>query len=66
MEVTARYLRARAALYRGKAAAAKNSADARRYRDFAELLDRQANLLETDGERNGSSPGKPQPSFASS
>ena len=46
MEITLQYLRERAALYRQKAAAATKPIDQNRYRDFAELLDRQVTFFE--------------------
>jgi hypothetical protein len=65
MEITARYLRRRAAMYRSKAAAAKKPLDARRYQEFAELLEEQAALFESHGEPNESSPAERQPPPAS-
>jgi len=66
MEITARYLRRRAATYRSKAAAAKKPVDVQRYLEFAELLEEQAALFERHAERSGSPPAESQPPPASS
>ena len=59
MEITLRYFRERAALYRDESAKATKPIDAERYRNIADLLDQQAAFFEIGRDAGQKCPAMP-------